>query len=307
VEFAGAFYHVIVRGNQRRDIFRDDRDRQTYLKRVEHYRSRYRFNIYAYCLMNNHVHILIETKEVGLSKVMQGIQFTYTQYYNRRYGSVGHLFQGRYKAILCDREAYLLGLVRYIHLNPVRLKHPHDPWRYRWSSHRGYLGEKIPVGVETSGVLGEFGRVLSKARQQYMSFMKEGLGQGHQESYYETVDQRFLGDERFIEEVESKTEGRGDIEARGPRVTLRRLVEGVAAERKIDQKALVNAGRQRQWVRARGMLVYLARGWCGVSAKELGRFLHRDPSMVSRLYAQYASHRDPAAEARLVRSLKERQ
>jgi putative transposase len=108
VEFEGAFYHVIVRGNHRQKIFRDDRDRLYYLDRVEHYRQRYQFRLYAYVLMSNHVHFLLETGNTPLSKIVQGIQFTYSQYYNRRYRTVGHLFQGRYKAILCDRDAYLL-------------------------------------------------------------------------------------------------------------------------------------------------------------------------------------------------------
>ena len=110
VEFEGALYHVIARGNHRRDIFRDEADRETYLERIEHYRERYRCVVYAYVLMSNHVHLLIETGAVGLSKIMQGIQFSYTQRYNRRHRAVGHLFQGRYKAILCDRDAYLLEL-----------------------------------------------------------------------------------------------------------------------------------------------------------------------------------------------------
>ena len=158
VEFEGAFYHVIVRGNQRQKIFRDNADRVVYLKRVERYRQRYGFTVYAYILMSNHVHLLLETDKVSLSKIMQGIQVTYTQYYNRRHRTVGHLFQGRYKAILSDRDAYLLELVRYIHLNPARLRSGQNPWRYRWSSHRAYLGERVPVEVQTGLVLGQFGK-----------------------------------------------------------------------------------------------------------------------------------------------------
>jgi putative transposase len=129
VEFDGALYHVIVRGNHRRDIFRDTTDQVTYLERIEHCRERYYCRVYAYVLMSNHVHLLIETGVVGLSKIMQGIQFSYTQRYNRRHRMVGHLFRGRHKAILCDRDASLLELVRYIHLNPARMKHPQDPWQ----------------------------------------------------------------------------------------------------------------------------------------------------------------------------------
>ena len=118
VEYDGAFYHVIVRGNQQQRTFDDDQDRIVYLERLEHYRQRYGFRLFAYILMSNHVHLLLETKSVPLSKIMQGVQFSYTQRYNRRHRKVGHLFQGRYKAILFDRDAYLLELVRYIHLNP---------------------------------------------------------------------------------------------------------------------------------------------------------------------------------------------
>src|SRR3972149_4602146 len=151
IEFPGAFYHVVSRGNQRQNIFHDKSDHLAYLNRLEHYRKKYRVTVYAFILMSNHVHLLVEIKDAPLSKFMQGLQFTYTQYYNRKYSKVGHLFQGRYKAILCDRDSYLLELVRYLHLNPARLRHPLDPWRYRWSSHGAYVGKDSPVDVGVFG------------------------------------------------------------------------------------------------------------------------------------------------------------
>jgi putative transposase len=154
VEYAGAFYHVICRGNQRQVIFRGDADRKYYLELLEQYRERYRFKVYAYVLMSNHVHLLIETGRVALSKIMQGLQLKYTGYFNRKYKKVGHLFQGRYKAILCDRDAYLLELVRYLHLNPERMRATMDAGNYRWSSHRAYLGQDSLVKIETAAVLG---------------------------------------------------------------------------------------------------------------------------------------------------------
>ncbi|MDH4163923.1 MAG: transposase [Nitrospirota bacterium] len=122
IEFAGAFYHVIVRGNQKQRVFKDAADFQKYLLTLTVYKNRAGCRIYAYVLMNNHVHLLVETQDVPLSKVMQGVNQTYTMYFNRKYRTVGHLFQGRYKAILCDRDAYLLGLVKYIHENPLRAR-----------------------------------------------------------------------------------------------------------------------------------------------------------------------------------------
>jgi len=115
----GILYHVIVRGNQRQKTFAKDRDYQVYLEKLAQYRKRYGVTIYAYCLMPNHVHLLLECSGSPLGKFMQGLQQSYTQYYNRTYHKVGHLFQGRYQAILCQKDAYLLELVRYIHLNPA--------------------------------------------------------------------------------------------------------------------------------------------------------------------------------------------
>jgi REP element-mobilizing transposase RayT len=301
VEFEGAFYHVIVRGNQRQNIFRDDRDRAAYLEKVERYRALHGFRLYAYVLMSNHVHLLLETSRAPLSRIMQAIQFTYTQSYNRRHRTVGHLFQGRYKAILCDRDAYLLELVRYIHLNPARLRQPQDFRKYRWSSHQAYLGKKSPAGIETALMLKQLGNGPVQARRAYAAFIEAGIGIGHRESYYDTIDQRFLGDEDFIETVEKRA-ARAEIRPRGARIAFGSLVEAIASEHGASAKALVQRGRERGWTRARAMLVYLGREWSGLSAKEIGRKLQRDPSRVSRLYAFYARQRDLKMEAQIGRS-----
>jgi REP element-mobilizing transposase RayT len=302
VEFDGALYHVIVRGNQRQRTFDDDPDRKRYLERLEHYRQRYGFRLYAYVLMANHVHLLIETKGVALSKIMQGLQSSYTQSFNRRHKKVGHLFQGRYKAILCDREAYLLELVRYIHLNPGRLKVPHNPWRYRWSSHGAYLGKPSAVKVDAQEVLSQFSARQGSARRGYQGFMEEGLKQGHEAKYYETIDQRFLGEEPFVSQVVERSEAK-EVEIRGKKVGFTQLLQAVSQAHSVASELLLRAGRQRRWVAVRAQLVYLARQWCGLTAKELARRLNRDASMISRLYAWYETHRDESAEKKLARVL----
>jgi putative transposase len=171
--------------------------------------------------MPNHVHLLVETQETPLSKFMHGLQFTYTRYYNQKYYKVGHLFQGRYKAILCDRDAYLLELVRYLHLNPARMSKRVDPWQCKWGSHSAYLGKDCPVGVDTSLVLGQFGTAIGPpARRSYLQFIREGLGIGHRDKYYDAVDQRLLGDEQFIEAVDRKTKRKREIEKRALRVLV---------------------------------------------------------------------------------------
>ena len=298
VEFEGAFYHVIVRGNQRRRIFRDDGDRLYYLKRVEHYRQRYQFRIYAYVLMSNHVHLLLETSQTPLSKILQGIQFTYTQYYNRRYRTVGHLFQGRYKAILCDRDAYLLELVRYIHLNPARMKNPEDLASYRWSSHHTYLGRASPVAVDTTLILEQLGNTAGHAVRAYRKFIDDGHDLGHDERYYQAVDQRFLGDENFIQKIVERVP-QAEIRPGGRKLRFEKLLHAVAKVHDTRTKDLTASGRQRAWAKPRAQLAYLARTWCDMKAIEIARQLNRDPSMVSRLCASYEVVRDLGTEKKI--------
>jgi putative transposase len=302
VEFEGAFYHVIARGNQRRSIFSNDRDREAYLGRIERYRKRYDFIVYGYVLMSNHVHLLIQTRKVPLSKIMQGIQGGFTQRYNRLHRTTGHLFQGRFKAILCDRDAYLLELVRYIHLNPARIRQPQDPWKYRWSSHRAYLGGWTAVEVNSEEVLAQLGPTKTEARRAYVGFMKDGLSLGHLEKFYQTIDQRFLGDEEFVERIERKTDRKE--EAVGvKKVSFRRLLEAVAAQQGFSPERLTDVARSRHLTKTRTLLVYLARHWSGATSKELGLRLKRDASMISKLYSKYTEQRDLGAEGRIRRLL----
>ena len=188
----GLLYHVIVRGNQRRKTFRCDEDYKDYLDRLEKYRAKFHVRIYAYCLMPNHVHLLVETGSTPLAKFMQGLQQSYTQHFNRSYRKVGHLFQGRYKAIICDRDKYLLTLVRYIHLNPVRAKLATRPERYSHSGHNSYLTNGTPKIVEVTPILKLLG-----GKKAYERFVLEGIGENHNEAYYAVEDQRFSGD--FLE------------------------------------------------------------------------------------------------------------
>jgi putative transposase len=133
---------------------------------------------------------------------MQVLQFRYTRYFNKRYRKVGHLFQGRYKAILCDKETYLLGLVRYIHLNPVRAGVVRDAEEYPWTGHRGYSRKGKENLIDAAMVSSQFSRKRSLGRKQYRQFVADGMDRGHERKYYRVKDQRFLGEDEFVEEVE---------------------------------------------------------------------------------------------------------
>ncbi len=159
IEYPGALYHITSRGNEKRDIFLDNNDRIKFLDILEDYHERYGILIHSYVLMDNHYHLILETPKGNLLKVMHGINGGYTGYFNRRHGRVGHLFQGRYKGIIVDKDTYLLELGRYVHLNPLRAKMVERPELYEWSSYPAYIGkQKQKSWMEYSWVLSKFGR-----------------------------------------------------------------------------------------------------------------------------------------------------
>lgn len=135
IQDEGMIHHVITRGNSQTDVFKTDNDRRKYLNLILRYKARYFFKVYAYCLMDNHIHLLIEEGKFSLSKIMQGIQQSYTQYYNKKYGETGHVFEQRYKSIPCSSEAYLERLIAYIHMNPIEAGIAKRVDEYLWSGH----------------------------------------------------------------------------------------------------------------------------------------------------------------------------
>jgi len=170
VHYEGALYHVTVRGNNCSYIFRNKDNKETYKKIVSKYKKRYRFKLYAYCIMDSHAHLLIEVADIPLSKIMQGIQQVFTRYYNRRNNTTGHVFEQRYKSFLCDKDSYLLSLVRYIHQNPLRSKLT-GGLNYLWSSHREYIGN--PELTDVHFPLSFFDTHKKKAINRYLVFMDE--------------------------------------------------------------------------------------------------------------------------------------
>jgi REP element-mobilizing transposase RayT len=164
IEYPGAVYHLTARGNARQPIFRDDADRELFLSTPSHVISRYAWRCHAYCLMANHYHLLVETPKANLSRGMRQLNGVYTQAFNRRLGRVGHLFQGRYKAILVEKEAHLLELCRYVVLNPLRVKARQRVEDWRWGSYRATAGlAPLPNFLTVDLVLGHFGQPRRKA------------------------------------------------------------------------------------------------------------------------------------------------
>lgn len=160
----GGAYHVMLRGNGGQDVFFTDQDRLYFYDLVAEGVARFGHRIHGFCLMSNHVHLVVQVAETPLAKIVQNLSFRYTRWINRQQRKAGHLFQGRYKAILVDVDAYLLGLVRYLHLNPVRAGMVEQPEAYRWSGHRSYLGMEALPWLSTEWVLGQFAKRLATSR-----------------------------------------------------------------------------------------------------------------------------------------------
>jgi REP element-mobilizing transposase RayT len=267
----------MVRGNGGQNIFADDEDRCRFYLFLQEGVEKFGHRIHAFCLMNNHVHLAIQVGEKPLSRIMQNLCFRYTQWVNSRQKRVGHLFQGRYKAIVVDANAYLVELVRYIHLNPVRAKLVKSPEAHSWSGHRAYLGHEQLPWLTTEWVLSQFAQRLKTARTRYGEFVKYGMDEGHRKEFHSgTSEGRILGDDTFVERVYTESD-QGEEKA----VTLDEIIDRVCNLYGLTEEEIAAGGKQRYPSEARGVIAYLVREVRGMSVTDLGRRLKRDVSSLS--------------------------
>lgn len=279
IHYPAGLYHVIARGNRGLKVFRRDEDYKLYLKFLEEYKGRYDFLLYAYVLMPTHLHLLIEVGQAPLSKVMQCLQFRYTRNYNLRYQSWGHLFQGRYKAILCEKDSYLLELSAYIHLNPVRAKLVRDPAEYPWSSYREYLKGGRGGLVDGSFVLSQFSDVKGRAIRAFVRFVKGQMAVGHREDLYQVRDQRFLGSEGFVDRVVRE---RNDGASYVYDISIQELVGRISSVFGMSVGTVCSMTRNREGAWGRAIVGYVGKNLCGYSNKSFAEYFHRDPVAMSR-------------------------
>ena len=208
IEFAGALYHITSRGDRREAIYEDDEDREGFLNILAEVMERYNWICHAFCLMTNHYHLVIETVEGNLSRGMRQLNGVYTQGSNRRHSRSGHLFQGRFKGILVDKDAYLLELSRYVVLNPVRAGLVHLPAQWPWSSYGAMMGEApVPKRLAVDALLRQFGSDREDAREHYRRFVCDGVGRGMWEGLRQQI---YLGDAAFVHRMQAKAKVRGD-------------------------------------------------------------------------------------------------
>ena len=274
VDYPGALHHVIFKGNEGRVIFWEDRDREEFLKMLKELTRRYRFILYAYCLMDNHVHLLIETAHEPLSRFMQRLLTRYVQWFNKRHNRSGHLLGDRYKSILVDKDRYFLAVLRYIHLNPVRARMVSMPEEYPWSSYREYLGEAKIVSTA-------LGLSYFSSLDEFIDFTLSGIEEGLPE-VKKVQDYVVYGDEAFIKKVlkmleKERRKKRTEVKIT-PELVNRFLREKYGRE--IEDVIKFKKDAVRTWG------VVLLRDRTHLTWKEIGEKIHTSPAGAKLTYAR---------------------
>ena len=288
IEYTGAFYHVTTRGNEQKDIFKSQRDREKFLSYLETAALRYDAVIHAYCLMNNHYHLIVETPRGNLSQIMKHINSSYTTYYNVKRKRAGHLLQGRYKAILVDADEYATELSRYLHLNPVRVGIVKEPEEYRWSSCRYYTGgTSAPAWLRTDFILGYFGKKEDSARKKYRQFVHDLIGREYSSPLLATIASTILGSAEFVSEIQDRhlSDRKADREQPAlrelsskpsPEVIVKAVREAYAADDRLATKAAI----------------YLCHRFSGAKLKEIGDLFDVSESGITQASKRFAQSMD---------------
>ena len=272
IHYPGALYHVMLRGNAKQTIFTEAVEYQQFEKILAQGLEVHQVKLHAYCWMKNHVHLALQVTETPLSKLMQSLSQRYTVWFNHRHERVGHLFQGRYKDILVDSDQYLLELIRYIHLNPVRANLVADPENYPYSSYRAY-GDLVaaPPWLTLDWGQSQFEDYLEFMGGTVKEEMEQQLRNGNEAG-------RILGGERFVQELAVKTGNNHNKRS----LTPEELVEVVAEVFKLEAWEITGPSRARDLAEARATVAWLGMDECNLTLTEISKYLHRDLPTMSK-------------------------
>ena len=285
IHYPSAVYHVILRGNAGDQIFFSDQDRYRLYLILQYAVERFGCRIHAFCLMRNHIHLIVQTGDISLSRIMQNVSLRFTKWINYTQSRTGHLFQGRYKALLIDAEAYLLELVRYIHLNPVRAGIVALVDEYPWSGHGAYLGKEILPWFTTDYVLSMLSSEVEQARKAYDSFVQDGIGEGKRIEFHSgTCEGRILGSDSFTEDILAMVDQKGEQE-----YSLSEVIAKVCAHFHVSEDMLKAAGKTRPMTEARAITAAIVQTAPHLRLTELAKLLGRDISALGKAAQRIAS------------------
>lgn len=314
LDVPGALHHIMVRGINKTNIFEDDQDKARFLERLGSNIADGQCSVYAWVLMDNHVHILFKSGKHGISAVMRKLLTWYAQYFNRRHNRTGHLFENRYKSILCDEENYLLALVRYIHLNPIRaniVKSIEELDGYSWSGHRAIIGKADSTWMDRNQVLNEFGGTKRKAVNEYRRFIREGLGEGRnpaltggglvrsqggwsrvlglqRKGAREESDERILGGGDFVHAVIREAEERHlrQTKLRRGGKNVQDIIREECKRLGVSPGELIKGSRRKRISAARINIAARCKEEIGLSGAEIARRLGVNTTSINRALAK---------------------
>jgi len=287
INIKGGFYHVLTRGNHGQEIFLADGDQKRFLENLGKYTHIFEYKLHCYCLMSNHFHLLLETEMANLSKIMQRLLTACTLYFNKKHNQSGHLFQGRFKSLLIEKDSYLIELSRYIHLNPVRANIVKRPEDYRWSSLRYYLKGQSNNLLFLKDVLNSFGG----DGRAYLKFVYQGIGKEFSLSITQGL---YLGSKKFIDKIRGGITKKGVKERQVSDISFDGIKENVCKYLEIEPKDLIKTRRRQPDIQqSRKVLIYLARQYTPMTLSEIGQKLGGvSPQLVNNASRQVTSDKN---------------
>ena len=316
LDFPGALHHIMARGIEKRLIFTNDADRTNFLKRLGDLVQDTQTPCLAWALLPNHFHLLLKTDQIPISTVMRRLMTGHATWFNTRHQRSGHLFQNRFKSILCQEDTYLLELVRYIHLNPLRARQVedyHELCQHSYCGHGVLLGNITHTWQDTAEVLSLFDKKPAVARRRYNQFVEKGIAQGNRSdltggglirsvggwtalktmrraNVYQRSDERILGDGDFVESTlqafDESIEKKYLLKSKG--YTLDDVVNRVAKTLNVTPQIVLATGRHRKTVEARSLMCFWAVRELGISMSEIARKLNLSITAVSKSVARGA-------------------
>lgn len=310
LDIPGALHHIMVRGINKSNIFDNEEDKSRFLERLGQNVTKGNCSVYAWALMDNHVHILFKSGKHGISAVMRKLLTWYAQYFNHRHKRTGHLFENRYKSILCDEDNYFLALVRYIHLNPLRanvVKTIEELDRYPWSGHRTIIGKAKHPWTNVDYVLSQFAGTRRKGMAEYRKFIREGIELGRQPELTgggllrslggwsqviarrrtgkaEEGDERILGNGDFVHAILEEMDERElrQLKVKRSGQTIQKIINEECKNTGISAMEIKNGTRRRAACRLRAVIASRSRTELGLSSAEIARHLGVATSSISR-------------------------
>lgn len=275
IEFPGALCHVFSRGNNKGDIFLDDKDYNVFLKKLREVQEEKPFYLYGYCLMPNHFHLLLGTIDEPLSKIMQMLLRYYALYFNSRYEKVGHLFQSRYKSIICENERYLFKLLQYIHINPVEAGLVKDINDYKWSSHQYYIGQKKNENLSIERLFKIMDVTLSGGYNLYRNLLNEKLDIKIKGNVFGTKD--------FIKKIKNENIKPNKSSTEKIKIkTLSEILAAISDEFKLPQEVILSDTKAKDISYARKIFLYKSAKEHGYKLKEISDFINRDITVIDK-------------------------